>query len=399
MEHKAHKEPESRHRNRPAKYVLPVIVLAQFCGTSLWFAPNGVMEPLMDAFGLSAPALGHLTAAVQLGFIGGTLVFALLALADRFSPSRLFLMCALMGALCNVAMVLPGQTLTTLMLLRLATGFFLAGIYPVGMKIASDYFREGLGTSLGYLVGALVLGTAMPHLLRWTQFSGSWEAVVATTSGLALAGGLGIAFLPDGPYHRPMPSLEWRTLFRVFQNKEFRAAAFGYFGHMWELYTFWAFVPVMLAAYGAADSPGFVPLWSFLILGIGGPACVLAGYAARGFGEKAVARAALMASGLCCLLAPFAFHLSLPYFLGFLVFWGAVVIADSPLFSTLVARNAPPDSKGTALTIVTSIGFAITILSIESLSFLQTWLQGPWSYTLLVAGPILGVLALLPKRQ
>lgn len=289
-------EPTAKSAYRPPIYVLPVIVLAQFCGTSLWFAPNGVMEPLIATYGLSELALGHLTAAVQLGFIGGTLVFALLTLADRFSPSRLFLVCALLGALCNAGMVLPGQTLSSLLLLRLATGFFLAGIYPVGMKIASDYYREGLGTSLGYLVGALVLGTALPHLLRWGQFSPAWEAVVGITSGLAAVGGMCIAFLPDGPYHKPMPALDTKTMMRVFRNREFRAAAFGYFGHMWELYTFWAFVPVLLAMHPEVGTQGFISLWSFLILAIGGPACVLAGYLARVRGEKNVARLALILS-------------------------------------------------------------------------------------------------------
>ncbi|WP_088341580.1 MFS transporter [Robiginitalea sediminis] len=387
-------EPTAQSAYRPPIYVLPVIVLAQFCGTSLWFAPNGVMEPLIAAYGLSEQALGHLTAAVQLGFIGGTLVFALLTLADRFSPSRLFLVCALLGALCNAGMVLPGQTLPSLLLLRLATGFFLAGIYPVGMKIASDYYREGLGTSLGYLVGALVLGTALPHLLRWGQFSPAWETVVGITSGLAAVGGMCIAFLPDGPYHKPMPVLDTKTMMRVFQNREFQAAAFGYFGHMWELYTLWAFVPVLLAMHPEAGSQGFISLWSFLILAIGGPACVLAGYLARVRGEKNVARLALIASGVCCLLVPFALAWDLPYFLAFLLFWGAVVIADSPLFSTLVARNAPPDSKGTALTVVTSVGFAITILSLESLSALRTLWEGPAGFSLLVLGPVLGVFAL-----
>lgn len=387
-------EPTAQTAYRPPKYVLPAIVLAQFCGTSLWFAPNGVMEPLIAAYGLPDQALGHLTAAVQLGFIGGTLVFALLTLADRFSPSRLFLVCALLGALCNAGLVLTGQTLPSLLLLRLATGFFLAGIYPVGMKIASDYYREGLGTSLGYLLGALVLGTALPHLLRWGQFSAAWEAVVGITSGLAAAGGLCIAFLPDGPYHRPMPALDIKVLTRVFRNREFRAAAFGYFGHMWELYTFWAFVPVLLAIHRGSGAQGFISFWSFLILGIGGPACVLAGYLARARGEKSVAQVALMASGICCLLVPFAIRWDLPYFLAFMLLWGAVVIADSPLFSTLVARNAPPDSKGTALTFVTSIGFAITILSLESLSALRALWEGPAGFMLLVLGPVLGVLAL-----
>ncbi|MDG1572145.1 MFS transporter [Robiginitalea sp. M366] len=381
---------------RPPGYVLPLIVLSQFCGTSLWFASNGIIGELTASFGLPAAALGYLTSAVQLGFIAGTLLFALLTLADRYSPSRLFFGCALLGALANLGLGLGQHTLTSLLLLRFVTGFFLAGIYPVGMKIASDYFGKGLGTSLGYLVGALVLGTALPHLLRWAQIGNSWEGVLWATSGLAALGGMAMAFLPDGPFHRKMQAPEWGAFLQVFRDRQFRASAFGYFGHMWELYAFWAFVPVLLREY-AAQSAGWEyspSLWAFYILGIGGPACVLGGYLSRKWGARAVARTALVASGCCCLLAPFAFSCPPPVFLGFLLFWGMVVIADSPLLSTLVAQSAPADRKGTALTIATSIGFAITIVSIESLSaLLQSW-DSPLAYLLLAMGPALGVVAL-----
>ena len=378
--------------------ILPIIVFAQFCGTSLWFASNGILDDLSAAFHLPGAALEHLTSAVQLGFIAGTLVFALFTLADRYSPSRVFFWSAILGALFNAGMIWDGNTMTTLLVLRFATGFFLAGIYPVGMKIASDYFDKGLGVSLGYLVGALVVGTAFPHILRGSGESIPWQWVAGITSLLALTGGVLVAFLPDGPYRKPMPSPDMTAFFRVFKNPGFRSASFGYFGHMWELYTFWAFVPAILTTYLQwHPQPDFpISLWAFFIIGIGGPACVLGGYLSKRFGEKKIATLCLILSGICCLVLPWAFTWENAFwFLAFLLLWGMVVISDSPLFSTLVARNAPPSQKGTALTIVTSIGFAMTILSLEILGRLQLATPEPETYLLLALGPVCGVLALL----
>ncbi|MEJ2163385.1 MAG: MFS transporter [Robiginitalea sp.] len=386
----------SRTAKVPA-FVLPIIVLSQFCGTSLWFASNGVLGDLTATFQLAPSALGHLTSAVQFGFISGTLVFALLTLADRFPPSRVFFWSALLGALANLGMVWEGNTLTTLLVLRYLTGFFLAGIYPVGMKIASDYYRKGLGTSLGYLVGALVLGTAFPHLLNIGSLDISWKLIVLITSILATLGGVVIWILPDGPFRRPMQKPELKAFFLVFHNRAFRTSAFGYFGHMWELYTFWAFVPLLLKSFQELhpEMEVSIPLWSFVIIGAGGPACVMGGYLSRQMGIKRVAAGFLVLSGLCCLLAPWMYSMPAGFFLLFLLFWGMVVIADSPLFSTLVAHNATEERKGTALTIVTSIGFAITIVSIETLGFLQKLTDSPMAYLLLAIGPLFGLISLL----
>ena len=387
-------------KDRPGRHVLPLIVFSQFCGTSLWFASNGIMGPLTGHFSLPATALGDLTASVQFGFITGTLIFALLTLADRFPPSRVFFWSAVLGTLANLGLVWEGNNYATLLLLRFITGFFLAGIYPVGMKIASDYYKKGLGTSLGYLVGALVLGTAFPHLLGSGALSISWKQVVGITSAMALTGGLSMWFLPDGPFRSRMQTLDLTAFFEVFKRGEFRAPAFGYFGHMWELYAFWAFVPLMLGAYNDLHPQGDLSqsLWSFLIIGIGGPACVIGGYLSRTYGPGKVAAASLLLSGFCCLIFPWTLHWETPFlFILFMLFWGMVVIADSPLFSTLVAQNAASEKKGTALTIVTCIGFAITIFSIELLARGLRLADSPWVYCLLAAGPAMGLYAM--RRQ
>ena len=383
------------------RLVLPVIVISQFCCTSLWFAGNGVMNDLVKNFGLKESAIGHLTSAVQLGFIAGTLVFAILTIADRYSPSKVFLASALFGSFFNLGLIWEGNNLTSLLCLRILTGFFLAGIYPVGMKIAADYYEKGLGKSLGYLVGALVIGTSFPHLLKDLAETLPYKYVISTTSSLAVLGGSLMAILvPDGPYSKPGQKPDISAFFKVFQNGNFRSAAFGYFGHMWELYAFWAFVPVILKTYSRMhpESSFNIPLLSFFIIGSGGLACVLAGYIAQSKGTKTTAFTALLLSFGCCLVSPLIFEMTHAYlFLGFLLFWGMVVIADSPLFSTLIAQNAAPEIKGTALTIVNCIGFSVTIISIQLISGMRELTNSNAIYSILAIGPVLGLMSLRRK--
>jgi len=389
------------------KNPLPVIVLAQFGCTSLWFAGNAILPDLARTAQLPAGFLAHLTSAVQLGFIAGTLVFALLAIADRFSPSQVFFVCALLAALLNLGVSAGGLSTVRLLTLRFGTGFLLAGIYPVGMKIASDYYQRGLGVSLGFLVGALVLGTAFPHLLRSLTTTLPYKSVIYGTSLLAGLGGLAMLLLvPDGPYRQarvvmPGSPLGRSSFFLGFRERGFRAAALGYFGHMWELYAFWAFVPVMLTTF-ARQHPLVslnVSLLSFLIIAGGSLGCVAGGYLSLRVGPKRVAMVALSLSGLCCLVSPLVLGGSSPALLvGFLVFWGIVVVADSPLFSTLVAQNAPATSRGTALTLVNCIGFAITIISIQLLNGLLIWADASYLYMILAVGPAVGAAVLLKNR-
>jgi len=384
-------------------WTLFVIVLSQFCCTSLWFATNAVMGDLIIEFNLPDSALGHLTSAVQFGFITGTLIFAILTVADRFSPSRVFFICALLGALTNLGAIREQNDFSSLMILRGATGFLLAGIYPVGMKIAADYYQKGLGKSLGFLVGALVVGTGFPHLIK--DFSGelNWKLVVILTSAIAMLGGtIMILLVKDGPYRKPGQVVDFATLFKVFRNKKLRAAATGYFGHMWELYAFWAFIPVMLANYQQLhDSNNFnISLISFLVISLGGVACVAGGYLSGTYGLKRIAATALALSGICCLLSPLVFQQSnILVLYMFLVFWGLVVIADSPLFSTLVALNASPETKGTALTMVNCIGFSITIVSLQTMGLVWQHFDTRFIFMILAIGPILGLWGLLAENN
>lgn len=383
------------------KHTLPTIVISQFLCTSLWFASNAVLPNLITTFGLTQTALGTITSFVQFGFITGTLVFASLSIADRFSPSKVFMICALLGSLSNLTLIWNGNSYLSILFFRFLTGFFLAGIYPVGMKIAADYYDKGLGKSLGFLVGALVLGTALPHLLKNITSQLPWESVMMTTSALAVFGGtLMFILVPDGPYRKPGQKIKLNAVFSVFKVRKFRTAAFGYFGHMWELYTFWAFVPVLLNMYiDAHPSSTFnTPLLSFFIIGSGSLSCIGAGYLSLRYGSKKVATLALLGSGICCLLFPFLLEWNVSEgFVLFLLIWGLLVIADSPLFSTLVAQNAPPELKGTALTIVNCIGFALTIVSIQTLIYLQSF-NSKWVFLILFIGPLFGLINLKRRK-
>ncbi|WP_018620099.1 MFS transporter [Spirosoma luteum] len=385
-----------------SKWVLPVIVISQFFCTSLWFAGNAVMPDILYRFQLEPGFLAHLTSVIQFGFITGTFIFALLAIADRFSPSLVFFVCAVLAGLFNLGIAAPDVGPTGILFFRFLTGFFLAGIYPVGMKIASDYFQKGLGKSLGFLVGALVLGTAFPHLLKNITTHFPWVCVVYLTTLLSITGGLSIWLLvPDGPFRKAGQRLIFREFLSGFKSQNFRAASFGYFGHMWELYAFWAFVPVMVTGYGARypEAGLNTSLLSFLIIASGSLACVSSGYLSGYFGVKKVAAISLALSCLCCLVSPFFLSRPSPsFFVSFLFFWGVVVIADSPLFSTLVAQNAPEQSRGTSLTIVNCIGFSITIISIQFINLLSESIDGRYVYMALALGPVLGLVSLLKKR-
>lgn len=360
------------------------------------------MSDIVKNFHLDPGFLAHLTSAVQFGFITGTLVFAVSTISDRFSPSLVFFFSSIAAGLFNLGMNMENIHSTGLLLFRFFTGFFLAGIYPVGMKLASDYYQQGLGKSLGFLIGALVLGTAFPHLIKSMTAELPWKYVIFSTSALSALGGLTILlFVPDGPYRKPGQKLNLTAFLAGFRNKNFRAAAFGYFGHMWELYAFWAFVPVMLTMYRNhyPEADLNVPLVSFFIIASGGVSCVVSGLLSQHFEAKKIATLSLFLSCMCCVFSPLLLY-SHPTFtlIAFLFFWGLVVIADSPLFSTLVAQNAPEESRGASLTIVNCIGFSITIISIQLINALSEKISAQYIYTLLAIGPVFGLIALVRNK-
>lgn len=327
------------------------------------------------------------------GFILGTFAFALLSIADRFQPSRVFLICSVLGALANVLLLFVAPSYLWLMVSRVLTGIFLAGIYPVGMKIASDWYGGKTGKALGYLVGALVLGSAFPHLLNHLGADYSWKFVLVGTSFLATMGGIMMFFGVGNGHHRQKGGhFNPRKVLDVFKDKRFRSAAFGYFGHMWELYTFWAFVPIALMYYNESHEVTLsVSLWTFIIMGVGVAGCIFGGVVSARLGSAQVANRFLWTSGLLCLISPMLYELPPFVFLSGMLLWGFSVIGDSAQYSSLNALTAPPQLKGTALTIVVSIGFLLTIPSIQLLGYLQQVIDVKWLLFTLLIGPAFGL--------
>jgi MFS family permease len=375
---------------------LAIIVVAQLLGTSLWFSANAAFGDLARAWQLGTADLGKLTMAVQAGFIVGTFVFALSGLADRFHASRLFATCAVAGALANAALGWWATDLTQGIVCRFLTGFALAGVYPLGMKLVVSWEPERAGEALGWLVGMLTVGTALPHGIRALGVGWPWQAVIGTSSALAVVAAASIFALGDGPHlPRGRGRLQFGATLVVARIRAFRASALAYFGHMWELYAFWTITPFLVAiALGAAADAHAVSGWSFAIIAVGGLGCIVGGYFSRRWGSARVAAVALAGSALAGLVFPWVASTG-ALALAVLIAWGITVVADSPQFSALSAKAAPPELVGSALAIQNSIGFAITLVSIDlAAGWIGAW--GARSAWLLVPGPVLGLVALRP---
>jgi MFS family permease len=365
---------------------------------ALWFSGSAVVPALEKEWTLSASQVSWIAIAVQLGFVAGTLLSATLNLPDIITTRHLFAVSALLGAAANAFFGLYVNDPSTAILVRFLTGVCLAGVYPPGMKIMATWFRERRGMALGVLVGALTLGKATPYLVN-ALGSSSWRINVMFVSVLSVISGfIVLLFVADGPYALPPARFDITQVVRVFGNRGVRLASFGYFGHMWELYGMWIWIPVMIRASIAlhGGDPKLAELGSFLVIGSGAVGCVIAGLMADRVGRTTVTSWAMAISGTCCLVIGLLYGGNPVLLLLVATIWGATVVADSAQFSSCVTELGDPQYIGTALTIQMCVGFLLTTVSIELIPRVGDW---RYAFMILAPGPFLGVIAMLRLRS
>ena len=385
--------------------MLLILATAEFLAMAPWFSASAVSPTLARVWALSPAATAWLTISVQLGFVIGALVSATLTLADRLSARRLVAGSAALAAAATLGVALaPGVKLA--MVFRLLTGAALAGVYPPGMKVAAGWFKEGKGLAIGILVGALTLGSASPHLVRWAVSPAAWRVVLVVAALSAVVGGLLILLVPsDGPFAAPSPPFSLAAAPRILKDRAVALANLGYLGHMWELYAMWTWMAVFVAASehtrrgDQADVAGLAALVTFAVVGSGAIGCWLGGKYGDRWGRSLVTSVAMLVSGSCALAVGLFFAGPLLILVPLLLIWGISVVADSAQFSAAVSELAPREYVGTALTLQTSLGFLLTCGTIYLLPMVAAAVGWRWSMSVLAIGPALGIWAMLTLRR
>ena len=385
--------------------MLLLLAATQLLAMAPWFSASAVAPALTRIWSLSPGATAWLTISVQLGFVAGAIVSAMLILADRLSARRLITGSAVVAAAATLGVSLaPG--VRTAIAFRLLTGAALAGVYPPGMKIAAGWFKEGRGLAIGILVGALTLGSASPHLVRWAVSPDAWRIVLVVAAVSAVVGGLLVLLIPnDGPFAAPSPPFSLAAAPRILKDRAVALANLGYLGHMWEVYAMWAWMAAFVAASEHArrgdqsDVSGLAALVTFAVVGSGSIGCWLGGKYGDRSGRSVVTSVAMLISGTCALTVGIVFGGSLLLLVPLLLVWGISVVADSAQFSAAVSELAPREYVGTALTLQTSMGFLLTCATIYMLPLVAASIGWRWTMSVLAIGPALGIWAMLTLRR
>jgi len=370
---------------------IAVLILAQVGCLSVWFSSAAVLAEMSAEAGLSAARLAWLSTAVQLGFGLGALGYAALGLADRFDPRAVFAVSAWVAAAANAGLLVVPPGGSEAVVLRALTGAALAGVYPVGMKIAVGWSMQNRALLVGALVGALTLGSGGPHLIALIG-GADWRVTIWATSAIAAAGGLAMLTITLGPFHARAPRLDPGAIRLIWTDRRLRLAVLGYLGHMWELYAFWAWIGVFaassFAAAGMADPGDAAKLVAFVAIALGGLACLPAGRAADRHGKARIAGLVVASSGMGAIFAALAYGGPVWLVAAVLIYWGLTVVPDSALFSALVADAAPPERAGSLMTLQTALGFLLTAATVQAAPAAAALWGWPWVMAAMALGPL-----------